>query len=225
MRTVPEDQTGQLQFYSGHVPVWIANAAQIGLSPILLTDLDTKTSAAVAARDDMLEQRRILAASTARFHTALDAMNAQGGAVLAAIRGFARTSNNPEVYNIAQIPGPKPREPVAAPGQPYAPSVKLQVGGSLQLKWKCNNPADGPGVRYEIHRQDGTGPMTLLTTTGRRYYTDVTIPAGSANVTYTIVPVRSDKQGQAAQFAVQFGTTGGAGSAGAIGTANVRKAA
>jgi hypothetical protein len=87
--------------------------------------------------------------------------------------------------------------------------VQLQTGGVLQLKWRCNNPPATAGTMYEVFRQEGSGPAVSLGLSGKRSFTDTTIPAGAAALTYSIVAVRSTARGIPAQFNVQFGTPAG----------------
>jgi hypothetical protein len=222
MSVVPESRLEAISFCETHDPVWTLAGEQIGIAPDLNADFSEKTLAARTAVNAMKTARAAALAATAACDEAVAAMRAACSTCIQAIRFKAQASGDPGVYDLAQIPRPKPRAPVAAPGQPNTPAVKLLVGGSLKLSWKCSNPADGPGVRYEIHRQDGTGAMTLLTTTSQRTFTDATLPAGSPSANYLIRAIRSDKQSEAMGFLVQFGT-GGAGSAQSLSI--IRKAA
>jgi hypothetical protein len=225
MGTVPVKLLDRLAWYRQHAPVWDLNASAIGVVPTTATAFSMRVETVDQSYQDLLAARETARAREVEFKEAYNLMSEVGANLVRTIRAFAQTSGSDQVYATAQIPPPKTPAPVAAPGTPYAPAVALQPGGSLKLSWKCNNPSDGTGVMYEIHRADGTGAMTHVGTVGTRSFTDATIPAGSSTVNYTVTAIRSTLKGTAGQFVVQFGTSGGAGAAGSIGTASVRKAA
>ncbi|HZZ42414.1 MAG TPA: hypothetical protein VFE58_05720 [Tepidisphaeraceae bacterium] len=101
--------------------------------------------------------------------------------------------------------------PVAPPGTPSRFAVALSAGGALKVSWKCANPAGSAGTIYQVWRRVGaTGDFVYLGGSGEKNFTDETLPAGSAAVTYQIQGVRSTSVGPFAQFNVNFGTgTGG----------------
>jgi hypothetical protein len=209
MALVPSKLAAKVAFYVAHQDPWTLNGTALRIAPDDITQMQTLTDAAQAAQT--AKESATDAARTANqlYRQAVAAMAAHGASIISTIRGTAQATGDPNIWNLAVLPEPKTREPVAAPGSPYAPAVQLIAGGSLQLKWKCKNPSDGPGVVYEIHRQSGDGTMSYLATSGTRSFIDSTLPAGTANVTYAITAVRSTKKGFPTQFAVQFGTDGG----------------
>ncbi len=213
MSTVPKKISDRLAWYALRAPVWGLNAAQIGLEPTAATAFSEEVGDVQLKYQALQAARAAARAREVEFKSAYAAMSDRGGNFVRTIRAFAQTTALDQVYATAQIPPPKIPAPLPAPGKPYDAEVQLRAGGSLGLSWKCLNPADGAGVRYEIRRTDGSGATVLLGSVGERRFTDTTLPAGSASVTYTITAVRSDKQGLANQFLVQFGT-GGAGAAG-----------
>jgi hypothetical protein len=205
MAIVPRTQTGRLQFYRTHLVTWTGIADQIGLTPLDVTALGTKVTAAQSALDQVLALREQVKAATGQLHEALAAMDDKGAALIALIRGFAASTNDVNVYYLAQIPAPKTPTPAPAPGTAYAPAVQLQQGGALQLNWRCNNPADAQGTVYEVYRQIAGEAKVQVGTVGEKKFTDDTLPAGTPLVTYTIIAMRSTQRGPAAQFNVQFG--------------------
>jgi hypothetical protein len=100
----------------------------------------------------------------------------------------------------------KPREPVGAPGKPFLFRWTLTTIGSLDLQWKCKHPPGASGTTYKISRRiNGESTFTFLGVTGRRRFSDVTVPAGTASVTYQVQAIRSTKVGEIADFNVNFG--------------------
>jgi hypothetical protein len=64
---------------------------------------------------------------------------------------------------------------------------------------------------YELHRGIDNGPLEFLAVTGKKKFTDATLPAGAASATYRVTAVRSTKRGPAALFTVNFGVARGGG--------------
>jgi hypothetical protein len=81
--------------------------------------------------------------------------------------------------------------------------VAMSVGG--------NNPRGG-GTVYQIERRVGGGggeggAFTFLGSTGKRSWTDETLPANSGPVTYRVTAVRSTARGVSNQFTEDFGVS------------------
>jgi hypothetical protein len=111
---------------------------------------------------------------------------------------------------LASIPAPAKPSPIAPPGKPSQFIVKLNQEGSLELKWKCPNPAGAVGTMYHLHRRtEAGGALVYLGTSGERRFVDATLPPGSSQVTYQIQAFRSTSVGPAAQFNVNLGVDAG----------------
>ena len=81
--------------------------------------------------------------------------------------------------------------------------------GTLELKWKCANPAGTQGTMYEVLRKVGTAAsFSFVGGSGVKSFTDDTLPIGVSPVRYQITAVRSTSRGKPAQFIVNFGTGG-----------------
>jgi hypothetical protein len=142
------------------------------------------------------------------IHLGADDMADSGSDIIRTIKNFAETSNNPNVYNLAQIPAPQPAGPTPPPGRPFELTVGLLQTGAVELKWKCENPAGTSGTVYEVQRRIGNGPFNYVGVTGTRSFTDDTLPLGSSSIIYQITAIRSTQNGPAAQFVVNFGVQG-----------------
>lgn len=212
MGVVPESRLGKIEFYEAHLAPWTTSAAAIGLTPASVTALGGLTTNARKAFDAAEAARQAAKSATQAFYDAVRAMHNGPGAgadMIDAIRNKAQTTNNPNVYTLAQIPPPATPGATPPPGTPFDFTVGLLQDGSLELKWKCGNPSGTQGTIYEVKRQIGGGAFAFVGATGVRTFTDDTLPNGSAPVTYQITAVRSTQRGNPAQFVVNFGMGGG----------------
>lgn len=203
----------KIAFYENHTTPWSTSAVAIGTTTTAVTDLTTKTTAARAAFNAQQSAQAAAKAATLTLKMAVDAMARTGSDIIKQIRAKAATAGD-GVYTLAQIPAPALPGPVGAPGTPTGFSVSLGADGTLGLKWKCANPAGAVGTIYQVWRRvNGTPSASVdfayLGGTGTRAFTDTTLPAGSAAVTYQVQAVRSTSAGPAAQFNVNFGVSGG----------------
>jgi hypothetical protein len=207
MAVVPTKKIDRLQWYEQHEPIWTTQAANIGLEASDTTTLATKNTAARDAYTAHLAAQQAAKAATAAWYNAVADLSSFGATLINKIRAKAGVSG-PSVYTLAQVPAPAIPAPVGPPGTPTEFSVALDQAGALTLAWKCPNPANSAGTIYHISRRIGaTGEFTFIGASGPRAWTDATIPAGSASVTYQVVAVRSTAIGNPAQFTVNFGTT------------------
>src|SRR5690606_32133127 len=100
--------------------------------------------------------------------------------------------------------------PIGPPGTPFEFGAQLMGDGTLKLAWKCNNPQGSQGTIYHVFRQDpDDGTFTFLGANGKKWFIDVTLPAGMPSVTYKIRASRSTAVGNPVQFTVLFGVGAG----------------
>lgn len=210
MAIVPDSRIGKITFYEAHATLWKDHALELGLDVDDATKLLDATTQARAAYNDSIQARDAAKAATQDFYTDTAAMATLGSAMLATIKSFAETTQNPGVYSIAQIPPPAAPSPIPAPGTPMDFTVLLSQSGAIELRWKCNNPPGSVGTIYECRRRiGGTGsPFVFIGASGVRSFTDDTLPSGSTGVTYELTAVRSTRRGLPAQFNVNFGIGG-----------------
>jgi hypothetical protein len=222
MPIVPESKLGKIEFYEAHLAPFAANAAAIGLAPAAVTALSTATLAARAAYNAHQSALEASKAATQAFYDKVKAMHSGpglGADMIQTIKTFAQTTNNPNVYVLAQLPAPAAPGTAPPPGTPFDFSIALLQTGAIELKWKCNNPEGTQGTIYEVRRKLN-GPATdyqFVGATGIRTFVDDSLPlgggAGGTPVIYQITAVRSTSRGNPANFLVSFGV-GGAGSGG-----------
>jgi hypothetical protein len=213
MPVVPKTRIGKLQYYEAHLQPWAASAAQIGLSPGSVAALADKAEAARAAYLRHVAARSAAASATRDYYQKIRALHNGPGAgadMIRQIRTTAQVTDDPQVYVLAMIPAPAAPSTLGPPGTPHDFGAKLNPGdGSLKLTWKCKHPAGSSGTIYQLSRRIGdSGPFVPLATLGKRTFTDRTVPAGAAAVTYQILALRSTAVGVAAQFTVNLGASG-----------------
>lgn len=212
MSIVPATRIGKIEFYESHVAPFSTHSAAIGLSPGSVSALSTATQTARSAYNAHLSAVEASKAATQFFHDKVQAMHSGpglGSDMIQQIKTFAQTSNNPNVYVLAQIPGPGSPSELPPPGTPYAFKVNLLQTGAIELKWKCDNPSGTQGTIYEVMRRFTLdGPFSFVGASGTRSFIDQTIPAGSSPATYQVTAVRSTQRGAPAQFTVSFGVGG-----------------
>jgi hypothetical protein len=212
MPIVPNDRVAKLEFYEAHITPWTTNAVAIGLASGSVTALATAAADARAAYTAHVAAQAAARAATAAFYDKIRALHnapGMGADMIQQIKTKAQTTNNPNVYVLAQIPAPAIPAPVPAPGTPTGFAATLNPDGSVKLNWKCPNPAGSAGTVYQLSRRTGpTGAFVAVGVSGARSFIDATVPAAVASVTYQIVAVRSTAIGTAAQFTVNFGVSG-----------------
>jgi hypothetical protein len=92
---------------------------------------------------------------------------------------------------------------------PTAFKVTLNPDGSLELTFKCSNPAGAGGTIYQVSRKIGAGAWQMIGGSGEKKFLDDTVPTGTASVSYRVQAVRSTQKGTANYFTVNFGVGGG----------------
>lgn len=209
MSIVPDTRLGKVGFYEAHITPWTDNAAAIGLAPLQMDGFTPLVTAARAAYDAMVAARDASKAATLDFYNKVSEMHSGPGAgadIIREIKNHAQSTDDPNVYVLAQIPAPAPPSPAPAPGTPFDFSVSLLQNGALELRWKCSNAASG--VIYEVRRSIAGAAFTFVGSSGERSFVDESLPAGASPATYQITAVRSTAKGSPAQFTVSFGGAG-----------------
>jgi len=212
---LPRTVVAQIQWAENHVTPFTTNAVAIGITSAIATDFQTKTEAARAALQARDAAAEALQNRNNDLRLAMIALTDAASAIVNTVHAKADMTGD-AVYSLASIPVPATPAPRPAPGAATDIKVELQADGSIKATWKCDNQGSS-GVQYQVWRRIGdVGDFTFICNAGLREFTDDTIPAGSAQITYQIRGTRTTGAGPWAQFNVNFGTT----SAGAM-TASV----
>jgi hypothetical protein len=209
MSVIPNTKVGKIEFAENHVVTWTANALPMGSSVASVTSWSGLVTAARTAYTAHLAAQSAAKDATITLDLAIKAMSDATASIIKQVRAKADLAGN-GVYALASLPIPAAPSPVPPPGTPTNFKISLAQSGALTLKWKCPNPAGGGGTFYQIARRIGaTGAFIPQTGVGSRTYTDATIPAGTASVTYQVTAVRTTAVGPTAEFTVNFGTGAG----------------
>ncbi len=205
LSTLPDTIAGQIEFYEQRNAAWEANSADIGLSLQQAGDMTLATQAARTAYENAQQARLDSIAATEAQDAAVAAMVAMGGGLQSLIRGTAKATNDPTVYQKALLPAPADRQPTPAPGTPYQFKVAL-ADGDVVVRFKCDNPGSVYGVTYLVERRSAPQtPFEFLAVATGRTFTDNSIPTGTSWINYRITALRSTGSGVPAQAIVEFG--------------------
>ncbi len=212
---LPDTRLDTIQWFEARIADWTANAAAIGLTGEQVTAFSGQITTARTSYDAAQSARATSKAATTSFYNDTDAMRDTGADLIKAIKAFAATSDNPNVYALAQVPMPADPSPIGAPGQPTEVSISLTSSGYLSLKWKADNAAPSSGAYFVVQRKlAGETSFTTVGDTGEKSFVDASVPLGTTSAAYIITPRRGSQTGTASnQLIVQFGV-GGAGGAG-----------
>jgi hypothetical protein len=228
MPVVPDKKAEIVQFFETHLPVWTAQPTKIGLSSAQLTAFTPIVNAARASFNAAEAARSASKGATTNFNTALSTLKNNGAELIEAIKLYARTTGNEEVYSIAQIPPPAARTPTPPPSQPTEIEAIIEPAGALTLRFKATSA--GAGATYLVKRKLSTETNFRIVgaaeTTRTRYksFTDTTLPTNANNIQYII---QGQRGGSAGPDSSVFVVTLGGGGLGAVagGAASVVKLA
>ena len=210
---VPSKDLDAVQFFEDHLGVWSSNALAIGTSVSAITAYTTVVKAARDAYTAQQKAQQTAKAATTTWHNNVKNMREIGGDLIKTIKAFADTTNNPNVYSLAEIPMPMPPAPVPAPGQPGSFKVGLTGSGAIEITWKCDNGSASTGAFFVITRKlAGETAFTTVGNVGAKKFTDMSIIQGTTGATYLVQGFRGILAGTISeQLSVQFGVSAGGG--------------
>ncbi len=205
MAVLPDTRLAQIEWFEQRLGAWLLNASDIGLTGPQVAQLQGEITAARVAYTSAQQARNQSKSSTVNYYDASDTLVGDGRDLISTIKAFAETTNDPNVYVLADVPPPAPPGVIPPPGTPFDFRVGLRQDGSIELGWKSNNPSGGGSIVYEILRSDAGGPMNFVSNAGEREFVDATIPPGTDTTTYQVTGIRGTERGAPAQFNVRFG--------------------
>lgn len=193
MTVIPPNKADMINFFASRVPVWAENAAQIGLSAQAVGQLSALLSDAQAKLAEQAAKDAEKQAATAASNLAADALRAAGAGDLATIKAFAKSTNNPGVYTLAQIPAPAAPTPAAPPSMPYDLEANINNVGDVVLSFKSDNAQSHTGVFFVVRRKlAGQSAFSLVGTSGTKSFTDKAIPQGTTGAIYNVTAKRGE---------------------------------
>lgn len=214
MPVQPNTRLEQLQFVEEHWPVWLLDPTKIGLTVAEVNDLKVAAIAARTQYNNQQTAKNAAKAATQAFYDQSDELRSKTAAAIRAIKFYADSTNDPNVYVAAQIPAPLPPSPVAPPSQPTNIRAIIQPGGALTLEFKATSAA--AGAVYLVKRKlAGQSNFQLIgtaqnTRSAVKTFTDFTLPANANNIQYIIQGQRGQELGpDSSVFVVTLGAAGG----------------
>ncbi len=193
-----------------HTTVFDEQEGNIGLSASQVTAFTNAINAATAANQAQENARLAYRAAVSAGTDAFNAAKRSASLTTKVIRTFADTTNNPNVYSLAQIPPPAVPGTALPPAKPTDLSVELNnASGALTLRWKASNPAGTNGTSYLIKRKlPGQAEFVYAGISGEKKFVDNTFTAGPDSVQYTVQGHRADSVGaESDAFVINFGKT------------------
>ncbi len=207
MTIVPQSRHDAIDWLGAHLSVWSADPTSIGLSVETITDLTTKHTVAEASQLDAEEKENAKLAASATFRADADSMRDATVAAVQTIKAFAKTNNNPMVYQMAQIPAPLGPSPSEPPEEPTDLTAVLINGGRLDLAWKGKGPQ---GTFYNVTRRlSEAEPYISIGTTTSKSFLDETLPSGTSRVFYQIIAQQTSNKAYSIEFIVRLGLGNG----------------
>ncbi len=199
-----------LTWANAHTQIFIDNDSLVGLTEPEALAFQTAYNNAQTAVNAQESARLAFAAATNAANQKVADLRKSASVTTRLIKAFADQTNNPGVYDIAQIPPPADPSSIPAPGQPTNLAVELDATtGAITLRWKAVNPKGAAGTSYIVYRRlpaDPQGQFQFVGATGVKKFTDNTFTAGPDAVQYFVRGQRSDKAGpDSAIFTVSFG--------------------
>lgn len=201
--TVPQTQDGLLDWYAQHQPVWESDFAAVGLTMAQTDVLKGLVDAATIKRAARNNARQQSKSATLGFNQSLTALGTYGGALMATIRAYAEATNNPDVYEKADIPAPKPATPAPPPQAPEDFTADPNADGTITLRWRGSVSQNGS---FDIERSIDGGPYIFVKNARAKTWMDHAVPMNTNMIVYRGYGVRDAvRSGTSASTTVIFG--------------------
>ncbi len=206
MAVVPSKIADRLAFYEQHLPIWATDPTAIGLNVGQISNLATFVADARAKFDATQDARADARAATTLQTNAMATMSDLGADLIKTIRAYAETTNDPNVYGIAQIPPPAPPTPAGPPDKPTELEARILLPFGIGLTWKGTT---AQSAYFGIWRQlPGETAFSMIKTTSEKSFEDRTLPGGIDGVVYYIAAVRDSFEVNSASLTISFGADG-----------------
>lgn len=214
MSELPNGRQERLEYFEAHIEPFTANAAAIGVTPAQAMMLKNAASTNRADFSKMMAARDASKAATVTFYNTNNTLVDLGRDLIKTIKAFAATTNNPNVYALANIDPPAPPTPVPAPETPTDFTGYVTPDGVVTLSWKATPSGPSSGVFFvcERKRMSETG-YTILTATMEKACMDPSAHVEASQVQYRIKAVRGNQE-SAWTTPVSFNFAGGGGATG-----------
>ncbi len=205
---IPKEQ--MVAFFNAHLKAWGDHTLAIGLSVPQLAAITAALNAAQADLDTVAEARLASKSATGTFYVSAATLRALGQQAIDRIRLQAESTNNPNVYALAQIPAPQPPGPTPAPEVPTEVFADPNADGTVTVKWKGTT---ANGQFFSVWRRVGEGGTWthLSSIAGRgRSFIDTSVPnpftTQGASLFYMVLAQRgTETSAQSNLGVIQYG--------------------
>jgi hypothetical protein len=192
MPIVPTKDTEAITFFEAHIPVWTSSPTSIGLTALLVSGFDTQVKAARAKLTSAIGAREASKTATNALNTSVGTMREVGADLIATIKAFADTTNNPAVYDLAQIPPPAAPTPPPALTAPENLVADPSADGTISLSWKGS-------IKYStffsiFRKGPGETGFTQIATVASKQFVDPAPPPPTATARVVEYLVRAQRQ-------------------------------
>lgn len=224
MSVLPQTRAKRLEFFEARVGQWTDNAAAIGISAAQAASIKSRTMDDREAYTNAQMARDAAKAATLTWYTSNDSMVNLGRDLIRTIKAYAETTNNPNVYALANIDPPAPPQPVPAPETPTAVVGSVSPDGIVTLKWRATRSGSSSGIFFVVERKRGEGEYQVVSAVVEKMFMDPQANVTQSQVQYRIKAVRGEEMseyttpvvfnfvsggGGAGRFVVSGGDAGG----------------
>lgn len=220
----PSTDAELLQYAADLFAVWSGGQGtppDIGLSAQQVADLGTTlTNAQDAKTLQTTTASSAKSASTGKRNAFKDLRTRLGG-LIDIVEGYAKSSNDPDVYQRAHIDPPAPPTPRSEAPQPEDVATRVRTDGTIEVGFAVTT---GGGATFDVQRQTVLlsgefGSWTPLATIGKKSFIDEAVPVGLRQVLYRVRTTLSN--GVTSEWSepsvTNFGNQGSAGGPMALG--------
>lgn len=202
MGVIPGGKADQVEFFQKRLAQWTAKAEELGLTSEQMTAFTLLVNGALTGLSNADEARLTAKAATVTYHSAVDAMVAEGRALVATIKAYAELTGDPNIYAIAMLPPPKVPGKQPAPEAPTAVRATLLTNGTIKVTWD----ASVAGTAFMIFRRTdvgaGLGSTVQVGTVGSvREFNDSTLAGCTRAAAYIVRAVRGTQMSPDSQEA------------------------
>lgn len=184
MAVVPNTRIGKVEFYEARVGTWTTNATAIGTTATAVSSLSNLTKSAREAFNQQQAAQAAAKAATERFYNTVRDMQNSGADIIKTVKAFADTTNNPNVFVLANIPAPAAPTPAGPPVAPTDLSAVMNSDGTIKLTWKGSI---SQRQFFSVWRQLPSQSMPVqIGAVAAKDFTDVTVPRGLQQVVYNV---------------------------------------
>lgn len=204
---LPGARSAMISWFRQRIAQWAANAAALGVDPAQIVSLSTLLDTAEADEESAFQARNASKSATVVYYNSSDQLRDFGAEIIKAIKLQAESTNDPNVYALADVPPPAAPSPLGPPATPKDLTATLNTAGEITVEWDGSRAG---GTSFTIQRSTSgiTGPWTIVGTSEERLFKDTAVPRGFDAVSYRVIAARSGgASGPSSAVSVLFGNT------------------